>query len=120
MFSRNKQQGFTLIEMLIVVSIIGILSMISIPQYQNYLDVTAKNACKYELSAYKTVSQADSLGVTGETSFEFQSCKDAVKGDLDDHFTNTGNEPKKEVVITDIRDNPSVVVSVNGRIQNAE
>ena len=62
---KRAQQGFTLIELMIVVAIIGILAAIAIPQYQDYVSRSQINRAYGELSAYRTaVEEGLSRGTT--------------------------------------------------------
>lgn len=51
----NAQKGFTLIELMIVVAIIGILAAIAIPQYQNYVTKSQATRLAGELGNIKTM-----------------------------------------------------------------
>ena len=50
----KAQKGFTLIELMIVVAIIGILAAIAIPQYQNYIAKSQVSRAMGETSSVKT------------------------------------------------------------------
>ncbi len=66
---QTKQHGFTLIELMIVVAIIGILASIAIPQYENYMSRTRASGTITDIGVYKL-----GISVCRQNTGAFNNC----------------------------------------------
>jgi type IV pilus assembly protein PilA len=105
---QRTQKGFTLIELMIVVAIIGILAAIGIPAYQDYLNrskvseaVSVAGACKTSVMEYAAANSKMPADVTEA------GCSDVKTNYVDTVAVNAG-----QIAIT----LKNVATEVNGKI----
>jgi prepilin-type N-terminal cleavage/methylation domain-containing protein len=102
---RNKQKGFTMIELMIVVAIIGILAAIALPKFADMIEKSREGSTKGNVGALKSANSiyyGDQQGVWPETldakpAFRYSLYLDnmplvKVTGKFDPN-TTTGNKP---------------------------
>jgi len=96
---KKGQQGFTLIELMIVVAIIGILAAVAIPQYQNYVARSQVARVMSETSALRTA--VETCVLEGRTTIG-NNAGECALGWTESNLIGqeAGNSPQEGLTIT--------------------
>jgi type IV pilus assembly protein PilA len=108
----TSQKGFTLIELMIVVAIIGILAAIAIPAYQNYTKKASDTACLAEVKGVANRTFLELNDPNGATTPSMPAGS-ACKGNLT-YSAGTAAVVAENGTIT----TPAVPAKVRGEIKN--
>jgi type IV pilus assembly protein PilA len=111
----HAQKGFTLIELMIVVAIIGILAAIAIPQYQDYTARSQVSRVVGEISALKTAAETSLLRGQTIVSNDTEGTGETDLGWTESDLVEAINDGKDQVDVTGGgTDTPTIAVTLGG------
>ncbi|TVS02674.1 MAG: prepilin-type N-terminal cleavage/methylation domain-containing protein [Cyanobium sp. PLM2.Bin73] len=110
MVKAQKLEGFTLLELLIVIVILGVLGAVGVPAYFNQVDITRENAANQAVMAAAKACSA--LRITGE-----HGLFEKVSGVAEATCSDQGTEQYFTSDMENLTDQAQATVSAGGGVQ---